>query len=125
MSLRAINPKRKVKKRMSKLLHKRAAESASDLIARVEVLKKTQLFTGLANDHEALAGFAAIMQDRAFAPKTNIIEEGAVSEEMFLLVSGEASVYRRTPEGDMFKVTVLNSSHHAFFGEGGLIGSEQ
>ncbi|MGE4234184.1 MAG: cyclic nucleotide-binding domain-containing protein [Bacteriovoracia bacterium] len=90
----------------------------------VKHLESVVLFNGLKSNKEALRAFAENMEERIFAPNSKIIVEGEASTELFILISGEASVFKRTPEGDSYKVANLSAKQHAFFGEGGLISSE-
>ncbi|MBI3543362.1 MAG: cyclic nucleotide-binding domain-containing protein [Deltaproteobacteria bacterium] len=91
---------------------------------RVEYLRSVSLFDEIAADHDALYYFASIMEDRAYEPGVDILTEGSASSEMFILMTGTASVFKKTPEGDAFRVAILKSEAHAFFGEGGLIHDE-
>ena len=91
---------------------------------KVAHLRAVALFEDIKESAEALGALAMIWEERVYAPNRKIIEEGAASDEMFILIAGAASVYKTTPEGDVFKVAILLSENHAFFGEGGLVDAE-
>lgn len=90
----------------------------------ISVLQKVSLFEDLKDNMAALQAYAEILELRHYSKGAEILSEGLASAEMFILILGSVSVYKKTPEGDMFKVAVLTSHDHQFFGEGGLIGSE-
>jgi CRP-like cAMP-binding protein len=98
---------------------------SNDVIeTRVAHLRKVSLFDDLASNEPALREFATLLQEHVFQKGAHIITEGTPSSEMFILISGRAEVFKTTPEGDKFKVSILEGKDHAFFGEGGLIHSE-
>ena len=43
---------------------------------------------------------------------------------MYILVHGAASVFKQTTEGELYRVTILNGTDHAFFGEGALLDAD-
>ncbi len=91
---------------------------------RVTHLKAVSLFADLVTTEGSLEHLARIMTVRTFKPHDSIIKEGEVGTEMFLLVKGEASVFKSTPDGDQYKVAIIKGEGHAFFGEGGLLDSD-
>ncbi len=99
--------------------------ASSEIESRAEHLRAVSLFTEIAANKTALLKFAAIMVERKFKPGVNMITEGDASNEMFILISGTASVFKTTPEGEPFRVAILKEGQHAFFGEGGLIYAER
>lgn len=109
---------------MSALAQKLHNAELANTEERMEHLKRVSLFTEIAANPDALRQFALIMEERVFQPGVKIIVEGSQSPEMFILMSGQASVIKTTPEGDPFKVAILKDDSHAFFGEGGLIYDE-
>ncbi len=91
---------------------------------KAEVVKQVPLFHGLSGNPQALDELAAIMTVRVFAAGHVLIEEGQLGDEFFILTSGQVSIYKKTPDGDTYKVVILNSTSHPSFGEGGLVDSE-
>lgn len=90
----------------------------------VEHLKTVSLFEEIKPYPGALEQIAEIMETRNYSPGDSIITEGEGGGEMYLLIAGEASVYKSTAEGDHYKVAILKGENHAFFGEGGLLDSD-
>ncbi|MBI3556337.1 MAG: cyclic nucleotide-binding domain-containing protein [Deltaproteobacteria bacterium] len=99
--------------------------TAAEVEQRAQHLRAVSLFAEIAANQAALLEFASIMVERNFKPGVNMITEGEGSNEMFILVSGTASVFKTTPEGEPFRVAILKEGQHAFFGEGGLIYAER
>ena len=95
-----------------------------ELDERIGHLKETVLFRELKTNDAALAAFAILMEEKIFSAKSKMIVEGVESSEMYILISGTASVFKNTPEGESFKVAIINSQSHAFFGESGLLDKE-
>jgi CRP-like cAMP-binding protein len=59
-----------------------------------------------------------------FPAGATLIEEGQLGDQFFVLIEGQVSVYRKTPEGDIFKVAILKQEMTPALGEGGLIEAE-
>src|SRR3954453_8188236 len=91
---------------------------------RVQLLSEVSLFEDIKGSQGALRDLASMMEIRLFKPDEDIIHEGETGTEMFLLVEGQASVYKSTAEGDPYKVAILTAEKHPFFGEGGLLDSD-
>lgn len=91
---------------------------------RIDHLKNVGLLQDLKENAQALSELAMGMIEKKFYPGGAIITEGETGSEMFLLIKGQASVYKSTPEGDFYKVAILSGDHSACFGEGGLLGSD-
>lgn len=92
--------------------------------ARAEFLRAVPLFADLNSTEGALKSLAILMKKKTFHSGEPIIKEGATESELYLLVDGQASVYKSTPEGDDYKVAILSGEKKACFGEGGLLGGE-
>lgn len=90
----------------------------------VHYLKEVNLFSDLHENPTALDQLACLMEERRFKIQDAIIRESEASTEMFILISGEASVYKSTTEGELYKVAILKSTHPIFFGEGALLDAE-
>ena len=87
-------------------------------------LSQVSLFSDISRDPLALEAFASQMQHRRFRPGEAILTEGETGSELFLLLEGQASVFKKTSEGDEYKVALLKSESRPFFGEGGLLDTE-
>ena len=96
----------------------------SDNAARAAHLAKVGLFADLAGQPLALESLSSAMRTRSFEPHVAMLTEGQTGSELFVLVQGQASVYKSTPQGDPYKVAIITGEQNACFGEGGLLGSE-
>lgn len=84
-------------------------------------LRKVDLFSDIREDESSLKVLASIVRERYFNEGENIIEEGKTGTEMFILIQGQASVFKSTPGGDEYKVAIFPAEKHIAFGESGLI----
>ena len=90
----------------------------------VKHLENVELFAEIKECAGALPALALILEMRVYAPGEDIIREGEIGSEMYLMIDGNASVFKSTAEGEAYKVAILESRHHVFFGEGGLLDSD-
>lgn len=97
------------------------AETADD---RACALARAEIFADLRGNPTALAALGALMRERAYRPGQVILSEGEAGSELYLLVRGEASVYKSTAEGETYRVAILHGDSHPVVGEGGLLGSD-
>jgi CRP/FNR family cyclic AMP-dependent transcriptional regulator len=87
-------------------------------------LKAVSLFKDIANDAEAMRSLAHVMQERHYKAGEDIIKEGTLGTELFILISGQASVYKAPPQGEEYKVAIFEGTKNISFGESGLIESD-
>ena len=92
---------------------------------KTEVLEKVALLDSLKANQLAMNSIAELMEFKSYSTGTYLTTEGLEGVEYFILIKGEVSIRRNTPEGDSYKVVVLNASKHPSFGEGGLIEGER
>lgn len=59
-----------------------------------------------------------------FKAGEEIITEGEMGDELFILYEGEVLVTRKTPVGDVIALATLNSSMNIFFGEMAIISND-
>lgn len=90
----------------------------------IDVLRKVSVLAGLKDNTKALEALAELMALQDFAAGSTLIEEGELGDQFFVLLSGQVSVYKRTPDGDSYKVAILKSEITPALGEGGLIEAE-
>ncbi len=90
----------------------------------VEIIQHVSLFKELRDNTEALAAIAKIMLVQNFPKGHSIIKEGEIGNELFILFQGQVSIQKKTPEGDNYKVAILNHEHFPALGEGGLVDAE-
>lgn len=89
-----------------------------------EILRKVGLFTDIRDDARAMREISTMMKRRSFPQGHRLIEQGTVGSEFYVLISGSVTVAKLTPEGDAYKVAVLDHVGHPAFGEGGLMEGE-
>jgi CRP/FNR family cyclic AMP-dependent transcriptional regulator len=89
------------------------------------VLRDVAILSDIRHSDEALNKLSGIMTERLYPAGAAVIEEGTEGTELFILLEGQVSVYKRTPGGDEYKVAIFDSSKNMVFGESGLIESEQ
>lgn len=87
-------------------------------------LRKVSLFEDIVGISGALESLAEEVEIRSYRAGESIIREGDQGSEMFILIEGNASVYKSTPEVERYKVALLKGEFRAFFGEGGLLDSD-
>jgi CRP-like cAMP-binding protein len=89
-----------------------------------QILSRVALLAGLKESPDALRSLAEIMTLKSFPAGHTLITEGELGDEFFVLVEGQVSIYKKTPEGDIYKVVILKSDSTPALGEGGLIDPE-
>jgi CRP-like cAMP-binding protein len=87
-------------------------------------LASVSLFEDLADRPQALELLSGLMQTKEFNAGEVIIQEGEIGSDLFVLIEGQASIFKSTLEGDSYKVAIITGEQHAFFGEGGLLDSD-
>lgn len=95
-----------------------------ELANPIEILSKVPLFASLSKDAEALRTLAAIMKIQKYNAGHTLLTEGELGDQFFVLITGQVSVFKRTPDGDSYKVAILKAEITPALGEGGLIEAE-
>lgn len=88
------------------------------------ILSKVSLFGALKNKSQALSELSRIMMVKEYAAGKNLLTEGETGSDFFVLISGQVSVYKKTSEGESFKVAILTEASNPGLGEAGLIEEE-
>ena len=99
-------------------------ETSQKDVTLSDFLSKVPLLKGLATNSEALAEIFKMMSLKSCQAGDKLLVEGEIGDEFFVLTKGSVSVYKKTPEGDQYKVVILKSEFHPALGEGGLIEAE-
>ncbi len=86
-----------------------------------EILAKVSLFAEIKDNPEAFAVLYMLMHVQHYQAGDVIIQEGDSGSDFFILADGSAGVYKKTQDGDLYKVAILTGHMGAFFGEGGLL----
>ncbi len=89
-----------------------------------EILSKVSLFSDLHKIPEALGLLFDLMSHRTFSAGEIMIGEGDTGSDFFILSDGTAAVFKKTQDGDLYKVAILSGHAGTFFGEGGLLDSD-
>lgn len=95
------------------------------LLTKTNILEKVALLDSLMSNTLVMRAIAELMEMKSFPAGTYLTTEGQEGVEYYILTKGEVSIRRNTPEGDSYKVVVLNATKHPSFGEGGLIEGER
>jgi CRP-like cAMP-binding protein len=90
----------------------------------IEVLKKVTLFESLKTNDEALGHLASLMITETHKTNHTLITEGELGDKFYILLNGQVSIHKTTPEGDGYKVVILKSEFRPALGEGGIIEAE-
>jgi CRP/FNR family cyclic AMP-dependent transcriptional regulator len=88
------------------------------------LLLRFSLFTDFQNAPEALDQLEKIFHPCEFKPGEEIIKEGTIGTQLFLLVSGKVAVFKKTPSGDEYKVADMSEEMNIFFGEGAILDND-
>ncbi len=90
----------------------------------VEILKKVALFSGIATNNLALIKLAELMTVEHHPVNHTLIKESETGDKFFVLLKGQVSIHKNTPDGDSYKVVILKSENHPALGEGGIVEAE-
>lgn len=91
----------------------------------LEKLREIPLFHAIRNQPEELEKLEKICDIRTVNKDQVIFLEGDSGNEMFIPVTGEVEILKRTRDGDNYTVTRLNASEPIFFGELALVDDER
>ena len=93
------------------------------------ILKKiseVSFFKMFSNDSEVIQKIAAMCTARSFRKGKTIIEEGDYGDELFILLSGEIDIIKKTLQNERYLVTTLNAGMGGInVGELALIDNDQ
>lgn len=103
------------------LLRKWAPMGELSFESKIAVLERVKLLSGLKGNHEALNVLVHLMKVKDFKASQAVIQEGKVEHEFYILLKGQVSVYKNTPDQTSYKVAILKDEFTPALGEGGLI----
>lgn len=86
-----------------------------------EIVAGVSLFEEVRTSGTPFTELIAMMDEKVFSVGDTIIAEGSSGDQFFILADGQAAVYKKTQEGDFYKVAILHGHKGAFFGEGALL----
>ncbi len=88
---------------------------------RIAFLSKVSLFEDIKENYAALKMLSNMMTEKNFSQNQTVVKEGESGRDIFFLVQGQVSVYKKTLDGELFKVHIFKESSYSFFGEAALI----
>lgn len=106
---------------MSAAAKKTRPDSPPNFSEIEEILSQVSLFADIKNNVAAFKDLYSLMSVRVYKAGETIIREGGTGSDFFILADGTASVYKKTAEGDSYKVAILAGHMGTFFGESGLL----
>ncbi|MBO5987239.1 MAG: cyclic nucleotide-binding domain-containing protein [Lachnospiraceae bacterium] len=74
---------------------------------------------------EDLKALAGLLKEHKTAAGENVITEGDVGAEMYILIEGSVDIIKTTVFGDKFVVATLNADDHCVFGEMAMIDNDK
>lgn len=86
-----------------------------------EILAKVSLFTEIKDIPEASQVLFSLMRVQHYKSGEIILQEGDSGSDFFILADGAAAVYKKTQDGDLYKVAILHGHMGTFFGESALL----
>ena len=99
--------------------------NATNRSAVVEKIKKIPIFEAISDNEEALDRLLGICALKSYRTGEQIIREGDMGDEMFVVYTGAVEIRKRTRAGDDYTVVVLRAEYNVFFGELALIDDDK
>lgn len=90
-----------------------------------ERLKHISLFKNLSEHTEILDKISSVLKQVHFSQGQEIIVEGTIGEEMYILLKGEIEIAKFTMEHERYTVAKLKDSFNIFFGELALVDNDK
>jgi len=95
-------------------------------VGMLEKLKEVSFFSMFAENDEIMNKIARMCERRAFRAGSAIIEEGEYGDELFIIVSGEINIEKKTMQNERYTVTTLDSTMGGLYvGELALIDNDR
>jgi CRP/FNR family cyclic AMP-dependent transcriptional regulator len=86
-----------------------------------ERLKRIELFKGIREDEQRLAGLAGIVSLECCLAGTEVIKEGEEGDSLYILNKGTVSVHKKTLHDDSYTMVTLKDDEDVIFGELALL----
>lgn len=97
----------------------------SDLAEHTEKLKQITLFEAVKDNEDAMKRILDISSLRKFHKGDNLITEGDMGDELFILLEGSVDILKKTMAGDDYLVASLKAEYNIFIGEMALIDNDK
>jgi CRP-like cAMP-binding protein len=92
--------------------------------AVIEKLGKIKLFSTLKDDEQRMPKLASIVAWQECKAGDEVISEGVVGSELYILYKGRVSVHKRTIDKEPYTIVSLRDDEDVFFGELALMDKE-
>ena len=99
-----------------------STQSSETILAK---LRQIPIFEEIKDDDGFMQELNGICRMRRFKTGTEIIREGDVGSEMYIVYSGAVEIKKRTRAGDDYTVVILKAEYNVFFGELALIDDDK
>lgn len=76
----------------------------------IDVLKEVSFFKSFAKNDDIMQKISGMCTTRKFANGKTIIEEGEFGDELYIMLSGEIDILKKTLQNERYTVTTLSSS---------------
>ncbi|MBP7459733.1 MAG: cyclic nucleotide-binding domain-containing protein [Candidatus Delongbacteria bacterium] len=83
----------------------------------VQCLIGMRIFGFMADDLSRLERILPLLNLRHYRSGETVIEEGAVGDSLFIVLSGRVRIVKHTSDQDAYTVIILEEKDHGFFGE--------
>ena len=91
----------------------------------LEKLKQIPIFTDIRDDYECMTRLLNITRRKHFPSDQEVIREGNIGSEMYIVLSGSVEIRKRTRAGDNYTVVKLDAAQNVFFGELALVDDDR
>jgi len=88
-------------------------------------LKEMEIFQDFKSKPELILTFFEATREKKHKLGSQIILEGEIGDELFILIDGTVKIIKNTLQNDKYAVAILNAENSVFFGEVALIDSDK
>jgi CRP-like cAMP-binding protein len=92
---------------------------------KLSKLKEIPLFSDIRNNDQYMRELMDICKRRSYTAGQQIINEGDIGDEMYIVFQGGVEIRKKTRAGDDYTVVKLEAEQNVFFGELGLIDDDK
>jgi CRP-like cAMP-binding protein len=91
----------------------------------IKDLLEVTLFESLKDCAEGLKDLREIFFEKVYEANSRVVNEGEMSDELYILTKGSVCIMKKTVKGDEYKVVSLYAEDDPFFGEMALLTADQ
>src|SRR4030042_6671703 len=92
------------------VLFKRKKNQPDSVDVILEKLKQVSFFSMFENDIETINRIASMCSRRIYRKGKYIIREGDSGDELFIILSGEIDIVKKTLKNEQYTVTTMNAA---------------